>query len=284
MTTNTKIPRNELTQEWINAYIDRPQAAVLIDTAGDVQTGRQIAEELHKKIINNASSPLIILEPTKTKSIGIDDVRELQHTLSLQANISTEQSSTTRMAMVSPADALTPEAQNALLKLIEEMPARTVVCLVANQSDGLLETVRSRCFRVPVLPISEESALQYGLNDHDEAAIIRAFAMADGNTFSFIELLGTPENAEMDQAKQFLQASVFERQILLTKLQKSKSFDAKSFLSSLALIAKIAMRNTRNATSKQQWKDRLVLLLESQDMLQRNTMSKLVMLRVSILL
>ena len=47
--------------------------------------------------------------------------------------------------IIDPADLLTPEAQNALLKLLEEPPPRTLIILVAQRLGALLATVRSRC-------------------------------------------------------------------------------------------------------------------------------------------
>lgn len=51
------------------------------------------------------------------------------------------------------------EAQNALLKTLEEPPANTHVILVTTQEDRLLPTIRSRCQRVPFYPL-DESAME----------------------------------------------------------------------------------------------------------------------------
>jgi DNA polymerase III subunit delta' len=53
-----------------------------------------------------------------------------------------------RVFVVDPADRLTLEAQNALLKTLEEPPGRGVIVLVAARPHALLATVRSRCFQI----------------------------------------------------------------------------------------------------------------------------------------
>ena len=58
-----------------------------------------------------------------------------------------------RFVVVDPADAMNPQAQNALLKTLEEPPEDTTLVLVASSPDALLPTIRSRCLRVPFAPL-----------------------------------------------------------------------------------------------------------------------------------
>jgi DNA polymerase-3 subunit delta' len=57
-----------------------------------------------------------------------------------------------RFVLVDPADAMNVQAQNALLKTLEEPPDDTTIVLVAANPDALLPTVRSRCLRVAFAP------------------------------------------------------------------------------------------------------------------------------------
>jgi hypothetical protein len=61
-----------------------------------------------------------------------------------------------RAAVIEDAEWLNAEAQNALLRLLEEPPPRTVLVLVAASAAGLLATLRSRCQRV-AFPASDTS-------------------------------------------------------------------------------------------------------------------------------
>ena len=57
-----------------------------------------------------------------------------------------------RFVIVDPADAMNAQAQNALLKTLEEPPDDTTLVLVSSSPDALLATVRSRCLRVAFAP------------------------------------------------------------------------------------------------------------------------------------
>jgi len=82
---------------------------------------------------------IISLKPKPDKAnIGIDQIRDLLTKLSFKA---VDQ----RLVIISPAEFLTLEAQNALLKTLEEPPPATFLVLTTNQPTQLIPTVRSRC-------------------------------------------------------------------------------------------------------------------------------------------
>lgn len=86
--------------------------------------------------------------------VRITQVRALQHALRLAAN-----EGGWRAAVIADAEWLNAEAQNALLKLLEEPPDRTCIVLVTGSPAGLLATIRSRCQRV-VFSAPARSALR----------------------------------------------------------------------------------------------------------------------------
>ncbi|MCE7974513.1 MAG: hypothetical protein DYG92_09385 [Leptolyngbya sp. PLA1] len=59
-----------------------------------------------------------------------------------------------KVFIVDEAELLAGPAQNAVLKFLEEPPERTVVILVTSSEEALLPTIRSRCQRVPFLPLT----------------------------------------------------------------------------------------------------------------------------------
>ena len=81
----------------------------------------------------------------ESRQIRIEQVRELSAELSL-----TSHGGGYKVAIVSPADALNRFAANALLKTLEEPPARTLLILVLTQPSRLPATVLSRCQRLKV--------------------------------------------------------------------------------------------------------------------------------------
>jgi DNA polymerase-3 subunit delta' len=84
-----------------------------------------------------------------SKDIVVDQVRDLvDHRLALKRFEGRR-----RFVVVDPADAMNPQAQNALLKTLEEPPEDTTLVLVASSPDALLPTIRSRCLRVAFAPL-----------------------------------------------------------------------------------------------------------------------------------
>jgi DNA polymerase-3 subunit delta' len=85
--------------------------------------------------------------------IVIDQVRELARWLSL-----TPSEAPRKMAVISPADKLNPQAANALLKTLEEPPGESLLILASGLPGRLPATIRSRCQRLEFpLPARAES-------------------------------------------------------------------------------------------------------------------------------
>lgn len=78
------------------------------------------------------------------KSLKIEDIRVLHAGLTLS-------SSTRRLVYIPRAQMLTPAAQNALLKTLEEPPSNTTFVLASENLDALLPTIRSRCVLIKVV-------------------------------------------------------------------------------------------------------------------------------------
>ncbi len=60
-----------------------------------------------------------------------------------------------RVVVVDAVDEMTHNAANALLKVLEEPPARTVLLLVCHRPGQILATIRSRCCQLPLAPLPE---------------------------------------------------------------------------------------------------------------------------------
>ena len=115
--------------------------------------------------------------------VRIGQVRALQERLRLRAA-----EGGWRAAVLADAEWLNQEAQNALLRLLEEPPPRTVLVLVTATASGLLATVRSRCQRVAFAPPPARLA-----DDPETAALAERLAGAGA--------LGVPQL--LDWAEEF---------------------------------------------------------------------------------
>lgn len=85
-------------------------------------------------------------------SVRIEQVRTMQSALALKAFEGAK-----KVAVIDGGDLMTPEAQNSLLKVLEEPPGDAVITVVAGSVASLLPTIRSRCqvFRFQPLPVDE---------------------------------------------------------------------------------------------------------------------------------
>jgi DNA polymerase III subunit delta' len=84
-----------------------------------------------------------LVEPGDTGVIKVDQVRDVVERTAYRPFEGRR-----RVVIVDEADAMLTEAQNALLKTLEEPPSTSMFVLVTSRSDELLPTVRSRCQRL----------------------------------------------------------------------------------------------------------------------------------------
>lgn len=105
------------------------------------------------------------------KAIGIDQVRELCSQLG-----QTSQQGGWKTALITPAEAMTVQSANALLKNLEEPPGKTLMVLVSHEPHRLLPTIRSRCqqWRFGVPPVDQtEDWLRQATGAADVAGLLR---------------------------------------------------------------------------------------------------------------
>ena len=107
--------------------------------------------------------------------IRIDQIRTLRHTLAMKPY-----EATYRVVIIADAQAMNPPAANALLKVLEEPPQRTILILTASRKSDLLPTIVSRCQRLrfaplPTAALRETLVAKQGL-DPERAVILAAMA------------------------------------------------------------------------------------------------------------
>jgi len=103
-----------------------------------------------QKAIRGNHPDILVVEPEKNR-IRIDQVRQLQHALSLSPY-----EGRWRVGVLVDVHRSTIEAENALLKTLEEPPDRAVVILTATHPGQLLSTIVSRCRLFALRPVPSE--------------------------------------------------------------------------------------------------------------------------------
>lgn len=125
---------------------------------------------------------LTIIQRLEDKTrILIDQIRSLQHTLILAPY-----ESRYRIALLINFHEATDEAQNALLKTLEEAPEKVILLLTADSPESLLPTIASRCelMRLRPLPLAdlEDALIKHWKTEKDQARRLSHLALGSPGT------------------------------------------------------------------------------------------------------
>ncbi|MBL8629358.1 MAG: DNA polymerase III subunit delta' [Rhodospirillaceae bacterium] len=125
-------------------------------------------------------------QTTRKTVITVDDVRQLGAFMH-----STPLDGTWRAVVIDAADEMNTNAANAVLKILEEPPDRALLFLVAHNADRLLPTIRSRCRRLDLRPLSQgqvQTLIGRYRPDIKAADTPALAALADGSIGRALEL------------------------------------------------------------------------------------------------
>lgn len=164
--------------------------ALLCDEGGVTPCGR-----CHSCIqFASGNHPDVAWVTHEKASIGVDEIRSQL----VDPMLIKPYHSRFKIYIVDEAELLTVQAQNALLKTIEEPPEYGVVMLLTTNPDSFLQTIRSRCTMLKMVPLPDEEITQYLQRQGvpaDQAETCAAFAR--GNLGKGIGLSKSEDFAHM---------------------------------------------------------------------------------------
>jgi len=192
------------------------------------EDGKEPCMQCHacKQVLSGNHPDLIYVTHEKPASMGVDDIREqINDTIMVRPY-----SSQYKIYIVDEAEKMTVQAQNALLKTIEEPPAYAVIMLLTTNPDAFLPTILSRCVQLKLKPLKDSVVKEYleeKLHVKDiQAEIYSAFAR--GNLGKAIHL------AQSEDFKMMYEE-------ILTLLKEIKEMDISQLLD---VIRKLKDNNT----------------------------------------
>nr|WP_294528798.1 DNA polymerase III subunit delta' [uncultured Blautia sp.] len=110
-----------------------------------------------KRAMGKNHPDIIMVKHEKPNTISIDEIREqVVNDVDIKPY-----SSPHKIYIIPDAEIMTPQAQNALLKTIEEPPEYAVIMLLTSNVDGLLPTIRSRCVRLDLKVVDDGLVKKY---------------------------------------------------------------------------------------------------------------------------
>ena len=161
--------------------------------------GKEPCNQCHSCIQADSSNQpdIIWVKHEKAASIGVDDIRE-QVIGDIQIK---PYSSRYKIYIIDEAEKLTVQAQNALLKTIEEPPSYGIIILLTTNADIFLQTILSRCVKLDFKPVEDELVKKYlkdnyGTTDYETRF---AVAFAQGNIGRAITIVTSKEFAQLKE-------------------------------------------------------------------------------------
>ncbi|HEX5395119.1 MAG TPA: AAA family ATPase [Candidatus Saccharimonadales bacterium] len=287
-----KILAHPKTIKTAGSYINRPNGPLLIIGAsgsGKAELARAIAAELLG--LDSAgkldSYPYfhMVEKPRDKQDIPIEAIRAIGRQIRLKTP---GKGGIRRVVLIVDAQHMSTQAQNALLKILEEPDDTTTFLLTAESRQALLPTIVSRAQRIVSHPVDFEQALKHFSVRFDEAMIKSAWNLSRGNSALLAALLSQGSEHSLKnaivEAKSFFMKDRYQRLLALEKLSKSKE-DFELFLEALERILSVLHRqsivNGKKSQSKKLANDRQ-LVLSCRQALGINANARLIGLNLAI--
>lgn len=144
----------------------KERLAVRLIQMANGQGDREAAESLDALRSGTVS---LVAPEMRSRRISVEAIRGLEHSLHMAAPVGL-----TKFAVVREADRMGEAASNAFLKTLEEPPAASRLILMTSRPEMLLDTILSRCIRVPLSGNFLPPALDPGVKGFLEILAARA--------------------------------------------------------------------------------------------------------------
>jgi len=271
---------HDKTKAQLNQIVEQPVQGILM-TGHDGYGKKTIAKALLAKILGKLTDAnLLIITANDMHNIGIEKIKEIKDFVKLKTIGTSEYR---RAILVVNGEYMTTEAQNALLKTLEEPPSDTLIVITASQPKLLLPTIRSRVTEVHILPVTTEQIISYYADQFTPEEIKQASLIGNGAAGLTHALLHESEDHQLamavQEAKTILTESPFLRLSSVDALAKDKN-KVRLMLDALARIGRATMTQVagqHKTRSVEAWQKRLELIHETHEYIDKNVSTKLML-------
>ena len=148
-----------------------------------------------KQAMDHNQPDIIYVTHEKPNVIKVDDIRkQINNDIVIKPY-----SSRYKVYIVDEAEKMNPQAENALLKTIEEPPAYAVIILLTTNADSFLPTILSRCIRLNLKSVKADVIKNFLMKNYQipdyQADVCAAFSQ--GNVGKAIELASSEQFGEL---------------------------------------------------------------------------------------
>lgn len=285
----TRLTLHPVSKQQFDAFLLRPAHAVII--AGPEGIGKfAVSQHLAAALLQLSDRvtleklPHFKLIIPDGQSISVEVVRELLPFTKLKV---TGRNDIRRIILIDQAHLLTNEAQNALLKLLEEPPDDTIFVLNTANQLALLPTIRSRAQTITLQPPPQADLVKHFADQGHTATQIQQAYLMSGGLPGFMHALVGDNVADhaltqaATKAREILRADTFGRLALVDVLSKQK-IDCIRTLAMLQLMAQAALRRaastqTPPSANLKRWQHILQAAYSAESALQTSAQPKLVL-------
>ena len=190
-----------------------------------------------KQALNRNQPDIIYVQHEKPGNISVDEIRkQVNNDIAIKPY-----SSERKIYIIDEAEKMNVQAQNALLKTLEEPPAYATIMLLTTNLEAMLQTIRSRCVTLTMKPVPDVELQRYLMRDVQvpdyKASICAAFAR--GNVGRAKELAVSPEFDELKEETLQLIKSLSEKSLsdlsAFAKAKADKNSNTEGFLELLQM-------------------------------------------------
>ena len=171
---------------------------------------------------------ILYVSHEKPNTISVNDIRQqLNGTIDVKPY---NEDSKYKVYIVDEAEKMNEQAQNALLKTLEEPPAYAVILLLTTNGDAFLQTIRSRCVTLELTAVADDKIHRHLMRNYQvvdyKAEVCVAFAQ--GNVGRAIMLAGSQDFNELKEAtiKLVRKLSELELTDVMGQVKEMQEFDA----------------------------------------------------------
>ena len=148
-----------------------------------------------KQVLSHNHPDVVYLHHEKPNTISVDDIRkQINHDIAIKPY-----SGRYKIYIVDEAEKMNSNAQNALLKTLEEPPAYAVILLLSNNADNFLPTIQSRCIRLNLMPVADSLIREHLMKNFKipDYQVDISLEFAQGNVGKAVELASSENFQEL---------------------------------------------------------------------------------------
>lgn len=238
------------TREEAKKYLNNPSHALLVVGSrgnGLIELVSALAVERlglsDESVLENTPRALVI-QPNKNNNISIDEIRQAWKFAKVSGSKGDDD---TKLVVIYSAHALTPEAQNSLLKLLEEPPEYLSFILGVPSTRSVLQTIDSRTRKLHLVSASEsEFEKLLSKKGISSAEAQKLWLISSGEVYKALRLSKLSSNEGLGLAKELLSKTPYDR-LVETKSAMSDRTKALEIVQDLYHLSFIALKRSIDA-------------------------------------